>query len=121
VQPPARASSTSPPRQSAASSAFAGADLDATITTLQGPILLRDYLVTRCVEAVVLGGDLVAPVTPDDDALDIVADALTALLAARDASLVETAAALPRKTWIAIATGRERAPEPLQGVVPLMS
>jgi hypothetical protein len=28
------------------------ADLTATVTTMQGPIVLRDYLLTRCVEAV---------------------------------------------------------------------
>jgi hypothetical protein len=97
------------------------ADLTATITTLQGPILLRDYLVTRCVEAVVHGGDLVEPVEPDRDALELVADALTSLLAARDASLVATAAALPRLTWVAVATGRAPVPTPLQEVIPLMS
>jgi len=100
---------------------LAAADLATTITTLQGPILLRDYLVTRCVEAVVHGGDLVDPVEPDPDALDLVADAFTSLLAARDKSLVASAAALPRLTWVAVATGRTRAPAPLQGVVPLMS
>ena len=41
------------------------ADLDATITTLQGSISVSDYLNTRCVEAVVHGGDLVPPVAPD--------------------------------------------------------
>jgi hypothetical protein len=100
---------------------LAAADLTATITTLQGPILLRDYLVTRCVEAVVHGGDLVEPVEPDRDALELVADALTSLLAARDPSLVATAAALPRLTWVAVATGRSTAPTPLQEVIPLMS
>jgi Mycothiol maleylpyruvate isomerase N-terminal domain len=100
---------------------LAAADLSTTITTLQGPILLRDYLVTRCVEAVVHGGDLVDPVEPDRDALEIVAAALTTLLATRDPGLVATAAALPRLTWVAVATGRTRAPDPLRGVVPLMS
>lgn len=100
---------------------LAAADLTTTITTLQGPILLRDYLVTRCVEAVVHGADLVDPVEPDRDALAIVAGALTTLLAARDPNLVAVATALPRTTWVAIATGRERAPEPLRAVVPLMS
>jgi hypothetical protein len=100
---------------------LAAADLETTITTLQGPILLRDYLVTRCVEAVVHGGDLVDPVEPDRDALDIVAAALTSLLASRDPSLVASAAALPRPTWVAVATGRARAPASLQRVVPLMS
>jgi hypothetical protein len=41
------------------------ADLNATVTTVQGPIRLADYLATRCVEAVVHGGDLVEPVDPD--------------------------------------------------------
>jgi hypothetical protein len=100
---------------------LATADLTATITTLQGPILLRDYLVTRCVEAVVHGGDLVEPVEPDRDALELVVDALTSLLAARDPSLVATAAALPRLTWVAVATGRAPAPTGLQEVIPLMS
>ena len=100
---------------------LAAADLASTITTLQGPILLRDYLVTRCVEAVVHGGDLVDPVEPDRDALEIVADALTTLLAARDQSLVASATALPRLAWVAMATGRERAPSPLRAVVPLMA
>ena len=35
------------------------ADLSATVVTIQGPIRLADYLVTRCVEAVVHGCDLV--------------------------------------------------------------
>jgi hypothetical protein len=42
-----------------------GAHLRATITTLQGSISVSDYLITRCVEAVVHGGDLVSPVVPD--------------------------------------------------------
>ena len=59
------------------------ADLTATVTTLQGPILLVDYLVTRCVEAVVHGADLVPPVEPDADAQRIAADALLRLLETR--------------------------------------
>ena len=39
------------------------ADLDVTITTLQGSISVSDYLVTRCVEAVVHGSDLVPSVS----------------------------------------------------------
>ena len=100
---------------------LAAADLGSTVTTLQGPILLVDYLVTRCVEAVVHAGDLVDPVDPDNDALDIVADALSRLLAARDPSAVASAAALPRLAWVAIATGREPPPPALQGIVPLMA
>jgi hypothetical protein len=100
---------------------LAVADLGSTVTTLQGPILLADYLVTRCVEAVVHGGDLVDPVEPDDDALDIVGDALSTLLASRDPTAVAIAVALPRSTWVAIATGREPAPASLEGIVPLMA
>jgi hypothetical protein len=100
---------------------LATADLTSTVTTLQGPILLLDYLVTRCVEAVVHGGDLVGPVEPDPEALDIVADALTSLLVTRDPTLLANAAALPRATWVAVATGRAPAPAPLRDVVPLMS
>jgi hypothetical protein len=99
---------------------LAEADLTATVTTVQGPILLADYLVTRCVEAVVHGDDLVPPVEPDADALQVAAEAMTALLAARDPSLVPAAAALPRETWLAVATGRAPAPPELAGVVPLM-
>jgi hypothetical protein len=97
-----------------------GADLTVTVTTLQGPILLADYLVTRCVEAVVHGGDLVTPVEPDAQALQIAADALTALLAARDPSLLAAAEALPASTWLAVATGRAPAPPELGRAVPLM-
>jgi hypothetical protein len=97
------------------------ADLTATITTLQGPIRLGDYLVTRCVEAVVHGGDLIDPVEPDTQALRIAAAALTALLATRDPSLVAAAEALSPIIWLAVATGREPAPRALVGVVPLMA
>lgn len=105
----------------AAIARLADADLDVTVTTLQGPILLADYLVTRCVEAVVHGGDLVDPVQPDPQALRIVAAALTALLARRDAALVVVADALAPLTWVAVATGREPAPDALTDVVPLMA
>ena len=97
------------------------ADLTATVTTLQGPILLVDYLVTRCVEAVVHGGDLVPPVEPDADAQRIAADALLRLLDTRAAALVAAANALPPSEWIAIATGREPAPPRFEPVVPLMA
>jgi Mycothiol maleylpyruvate isomerase N-terminal domain len=96
------------------------ADLEATITTLQGAILVRDYLVTRCVEAVVHRLDLVPAVEPDPSAQTVAADALVALLATRDATLVDTARAMPPERWLAIATGRERAPAAFEGVVPLM-
>jgi len=41
------------------------ADLAKTVTTVQGPILLADYLVTRCVEAVVHGRDLLPAIEAD--------------------------------------------------------
>ena len=100
--------------------ALAAADLTATITTLQGPILLVDYLVTRCVEAVVHGADLVPPVEPDA-ALHIAADALLRLLETRDRTLVGEAQAMPPATWLAVATGREPAPARFERVLPLMA
>ncbi|HEY5011357.1 MAG TPA: maleylpyruvate isomerase N-terminal domain-containing protein [Acidimicrobiia bacterium] len=100
---------------------LAVAELDVTVTTLQGPIPLADYLVTRCVEAVVHGRDLVDPVEPDPEALRIVAVALTALLARRDAALVAVAESLPPLAWVAMATGRAPAPASLARVVPLMA
>ena len=45
--------------------ALRAADLSAAVVTMQGPIRLADYLVTRCVEAVVHGSDLAGPVRPD--------------------------------------------------------
>ena len=101
--------------------ALAAADLTTTITTLQGPILLVDYLVTRCVEAVVHGADLVPPVEPDAQALHVAADALLRLLETRDAALVSEVRAMPPVTWLAVATGREPAPARLERVLPLMS
>ena len=59
-----------------AASALRAADLSATVVTMQGPIRLADYLVTRCVEAVVHGCDLVNPVRPDRVAQAITAGAL---------------------------------------------
>jgi uncharacterized protein (TIGR03083 family) len=56
------------------------APLDATITTLQGKISVSDYLVTRCVEAVVHGSDLSPRVTPDPVAEAITSEALLDVL-----------------------------------------
>lgn len=100
---------------------LATADLAATITTLQGPILFVDYLVTRCVEAVVHGADLVPPVDPDARALRIAAHALLRLLETRDRTLVGEAQAMPPATWLAVATGREPAPARFEHVLPLMA
>ena len=64
----------------AARPVLATADLAVTLTTLQGPIRLADYVITRCVEAVVHGWDLVEPVEPDHTALGITAEALLSVL-----------------------------------------
>lgn len=106
--------------------ALVEADLATTVTTIQGPILLSDYLVTRCVEAVVHGGDLVEPVEPDPEAQQIVADALVTLLQRRAPeqrapALVAEARAMGPASWIAIATGRVEAPVRFETVVPLMA
>ncbi|HUY65212.1 MAG TPA: maleylpyruvate isomerase N-terminal domain-containing protein [Acidimicrobiales bacterium] len=101
--------------------ALSAADLGTTITTVQGPIPLVDYLVTRCVEAVVHGMDLVDPVEPEGVAEAIAADALMAVLASRDPRLVPEALALPPPVWIDVATGRQAAPEPLASAVPVMA
>ena len=101
---------------------LAGADPGATIVSLQGPIRLRDYLVTRCVEAVVHGEDLAPPVRADDEARRITADALLESLRARAPELVPAARSLPPEVWIDVATGR-RPPtsDALAAVVPVMS
>jgi uncharacterized protein (TIGR03083 family) len=96
------------------------ADLDATITTLQGPIAVSDYLVTRCVEAVVHGSDLVPPVDPDPLARHITSEALVETLRASTPELVEEARALPVEQWIDLATGRSSATGPLFNVLPVM-
>lgn len=101
--------------------ALLGADLARTVTTVQGPILLADYLVTRCVEGVVHGRDLVPAVEPDAEAATISAQALTDLLALTHPTLIRPAAALPPRVWIEVATGRRPAPEPLAAVMPLLA
>jgi len=84
------------------------AHLDATITTLQGSISVSDYLVTRCVEAVVHGSDLAPPVTPDPTAQAITSKALLDTLCLSAPDLVADARALPAERWIDLATGRDR-------------
>ena len=101
--------------------ALLAADLDTIITTMQGSIRLVDYLVTRCVEAVVHGRDLVDPVEPDRAAQEIAADALMAVLAAKAPHLVHEAENLPPALWIDIATGRQAAPGDLASVTPVMA
>ena len=97
------------------------ADLEATITTLQGSISVADYLITRCVEAVVHGGDLVPPVRPDPAAQAITSKALLDTLCVSAPGLVAEAAALPVEQWIDLATGRSRTTGDLAKVLPVMT
>jgi hypothetical protein len=97
------------------------ADLAATVVTLQGPIALRDYLATRCVEAVVHGCDFTDPVTPDTEARDIACAALYEVMAARYPERLNDARLLPPTTWLRVATGRELPPPALQSCCPLMT
>ncbi len=97
------------------------ADLAATVVTVQGAIILVDYLVTRCVEAVVHGGDLVPPVLPDPMAQAIAADALLDALSARAPDLVREARELPAALWIDVATGRRTCESRLAAAMPVMT
>lgn len=101
--------------------AVLGAHLGATITTLQGTISVADYLVTRCVEAVVHGSDLAPPVTPDPTAEAITAKALLDTLGLAAPELVSEARALRPGRWIDLATGRAKATGPLAEVMPVMA
>jgi len=97
------------------------ADLSATVVTMQGPIRLADYLVTRCVEAVVHGCDLVDPVSPDRAAQAITARALLEVLAVRAPHLLREARQLPSPVWIDVATGRRPGSGRLAAAVPVMT
>ncbi|MGO9874363.1 MAG: maleylpyruvate isomerase N-terminal domain-containing protein [Acidimicrobiia bacterium] len=100
---------------------LAAADLAVTVTTFQGPIRLADYIITRCVEAVVHGCDLIQPVEPDPTALAITAEALVSVLVAEHPELLILARALPLQTWVDTATGR-CAPSPgLEAALPVMT
>ncbi|HUP87525.1 MAG TPA: maleylpyruvate isomerase N-terminal domain-containing protein [Acidimicrobiales bacterium] len=101
--------------------ALAAADLNDTVTTLQGPIALVDYLRTRCIEAVVHGGDFVDPVTADEGALLVASGALLDALAARRPELVPAARSLSPLVWVDQATGRARPSPPLDGALPVMA
>ena len=98
-----------------------GADLDSTIGTLQGSISISDYLITRCVEAVVHGGDLVDPVAPDEAAQSITSAALLRVLSVTAPELVAAARALPIEEWIDVATGRVAASGHLAAATPVMA
>jgi hypothetical protein len=100
--------------------ALMAADLAMTITTLQGSIGLVDYLVTRCVEGVVHGRDLVGPVEPDPAAQAIAGNALLEVLASKAPHLVGEAERLPLSLWIDVATGRHLPPPGLASAVPVM-
>jgi len=97
------------------------ADLTATVTTMQGPIVLHDYLLTRCVEAVVHGCDFTDPIEPDADAMDIACAALRDVIAERHPELLAEVDSLPAMRWLDIATGRETPPRVLQACCPLMT
>jgi len=97
------------------------APLHATITTLQGTISVSDYLVTRCVEAVVHGSDLAPPVTPDTVAAAITSKALLEVLELSAPDLVAEAQALPSERWIDFATGRVKPTGPLAEAMPVMA
>jgi Mycothiol maleylpyruvate isomerase N-terminal domain len=97
------------------------ADLSATVVTMQGSIRLADYLVTRCVEAVVHGCDLVDPISPDRVAQAITAEALLEVLAVRAPDLVREARQLPLPVWIDVATGRRAGSGGLAAAVPVMT
>ena len=97
-----------------------GAEPTQSIETLQGSISVSDYLVTRCVEAVVHGRDLIDPVPPDPAAESITSTALLNVLAERAPQLVGIAKALPPDQWIDVATGRVTVAGPLASAVPVM-
>jgi hypothetical protein len=101
--------------------AVLAAHLDATITTLQGAISVSDYLVMRCVEAVVHGSDLAPPVTPDPNAEAITSEALLDTLGLSAPELVAEARTLPPERWIDLATGRAKAKGPLAEAMPVMA
>jgi len=95
------------------------ADPGRRVTTLQGAITLDAYLRTRCVEAVVHGGDLVPPLSPHPAALAVAAEALTAVLHGR--APTATPAPTDPLGWVEAATGRRAAPPSIAGLLPLSS
>jgi len=104
---------TSPPTSSARAASLRRS------TPLQGAITLDAYLRTRCVEAVVHGGDLVPPLSSHPAALAVAAEALTAVLHRR----APTATPTPTDPlgWVEAATGRRAAPPSIAGLLPLTS
>lgn len=97
------------------------APLDATITTLQGKISVSDYLVTRCVEAVVHRSDLAPRVAPDPVAEAITSEALLDVLELSAPELVAEAQALRPEQWIDLATGRAKTTGSLAEAMPVMA
>lgn len=100
---------------------LSASDLAATVATVQGSMLLVDYLVTRCAEAVVHGRDLVAPVAPDPITEVITVRALLDALAERASHLVRVAQDLSPSEWIDVATGRQSCSGQLAAALPLMT
>jgi hypothetical protein len=98
-----------------------GADLSETIETVQGSISVSDYLVSRCVEAVVHGRDLIEPVSPDPTAESITSTALLHVLSVLSPQLLSLAEAMPTREWIDVATGRTAVTGPLAAAVPVMA
>ena len=88
---------------------------------MQGPIRLVDYLITRCVEAVVHGSNLVDPVNPDHVAQALTARALLEVLSVRAPHLIQEARQLPLPVWIDVATGRRPGSGSLAAAVPVMT
>ena len=99
---------------------LARADLTCTVTTLQGPVMLADYLRTRCVEAVVHARDFRDPAPVDPEALEIAAGALAAVIERDHPALVPVVRGLPSLTWVEAAAGRAAPPEALRPVVPVL-
>lgn len=80
-----------------------------------------NYLCTPSVEAIVHGCDVVPPVRPDEEALQIAAEALIDTLRAQRPDLVPGARALPIMEWVDQATGRAQPAGLFIGVLPLVS
>jgi Mycothiol maleylpyruvate isomerase N-terminal domain len=99
---------------------LARADLSCTVTTLQGPIRLSDYLQTRCVEAVVHARDFIEPVRIDPDALAIAAHALSAVVERDHPGSLAFVRAMPELTWVEVAAGRAAPPDELRRVAPVL-
>lgn len=97
------------------------ADLSVSVVTVQGPIALSDYLVTRCVEAVVHGRDFSDPIQPDGQAEQIAAEALLQILNEGSPDLAGDARSLALSEWLDVATGRQLPPPSQRDACPVMT